>query len=75
MCQHRRYAGPARPGLNRHRRTIMLAVLFPVTIVPALAFWMMAGVGAARLLRAIRAFNLTMAALLVASVVGLLREA
>ena len=35
MCQHRRYAGPARPGLNRHRRTIMLAVLFPVTIVPA----------------------------------------
>ncbi len=56
----------------------MLAAIFLVVIGPTLAFWTMTGVGAARLLRtarAIRAFNLTMAGLLVASVVGLLREA
>lgn len=55
----------------------MLAVIFLVTILPSIAFWTVTGVGAARLLRtarAIRAFNLTMAGLLVASVVGLLRE-
>jgi len=58
-------------------QTITLAVLFLVTIIPALAFWTMTGVGAARLLRtvrAMRAFNVAMASLLVASVVPLLRE-
>lgn len=58
--------------------TAMLAAIFLVAILPALAFWTMTGVGAARLLRTtrrIRAFNLAMASLLVASVVGLLREA
>ena len=56
----------------------MLAAIFLVVILPALAFWTMTGVGAARLLRTtrrIRAFNLAMASLLVGSVVGLLREA
>lgn len=54
-----------------------LAAIFLVTIIPAIAFWTMTGVGAARLLRTVRgvrAFNLAMASLLVAAVVPLLRE-
>lgn len=55
----------------------LLAAIFLAAIVPAIAFWTLTGVGAARLLRtarSLRAFNLTMASLLVASLVPLLRE-
>jgi threonine/homoserine/homoserine lactone efflux protein len=55
----------------------LLAAIFFVTVALAVAFWTMTGVGAARLLRtarSVRAFNLTMASLLVASLVPLLRE-
>lgn len=54
-----------------------LAVVFLVVTFPATALWTGVGVGAARLLRsprALRAFNLAMAALLVASLLPLLRE-
>lgn len=58
-------------------QTIGLALIFLVATFPAVAFWTMTGVGAARLLRTargLRAFNLTMAALLVASLLMLLYE-
>ncbi len=54
-----------------------LAIVFLVVTLPAVAFWTSVGVGAARVLRsprALRLFNLAMAALLVASLVPLLRE-
>jgi threonine/homoserine/homoserine lactone efflux protein len=49
---------------------VFLAVTFPIT-----AAWTMVGVGVSRLLstrRALRRFNLTMAALLVASLISVL---
>ncbi len=58
-------------------QAVVLAAIFLVVTVPSLAFWTMTGVGAARLLRTgrgLRAFNLAMSALLVASLVPLLRE-
>ena len=54
----------------------LLAAIFLVIILPATALWTLIGVGAARLLRTPRAlhrFNLAMAALLVASLLPLLR--
>ena len=54
-----------------------LAVVFLVVTLPTIAFWTSVGVGAARVLRsprALRLFNLAMAALLVASLLPLLRE-
>lgn len=54
----------------------LLAAIFLVIILPATALWTLIGVGAARLLRtprALRRFNLAMAALLVASLLPLLR--
>jgi threonine/homoserine/homoserine lactone efflux protein len=54
----------------------LLAAIFLVIILPAAALWTLIGVGAARLLRtprALRRFNLAMAALLVASLLPLLR--
>lgn len=65
-------------GSSALLKAVSLAAIFLVVILPTIAFWTMTGVGAARLLRtarAMRAFNLTMAALLVASLVPLLREA
>lgn len=59
-------------------QTLVLAALFLVMTLASVAFWTMTGVGAARLLRtgrALRAFNLAMAALLVLSLLPLLRDA
>ena len=56
---------------------LALAAIFLVATLPCTAFWTLTGVGAARLLhtqRSLRAFNLAMAALLVASLVTLVRE-
>ncbi len=53
----------------------LLAVVFAAVTLPCLAIWTALGVGAARLLRTpgkLRAFNVAMAALLVASLVPLL---
>ncbi len=58
-------------------QALALALIFLVATVPATVFWTMTGVGAARLLRterAMRGFNLAMAALLVASLAPLLLE-
>lgn len=55
----------------------VLAVLFLAVCIPSLAFWTAVGVGAGRLLRSkrsLRWFNLTMAALLIASLVPVLTE-
>lgn len=57
-------------------QTLLLAVIFAIVTLPTLALWTMTGVGAARLLRsaqAIRAFNIVMAVLLVASLLPLIR--
>ncbi len=65
-------------GSSALPKAAALAAIFFVVILPALAFWTLTGVGAARVLRtarAMRTFNLAMASLLVASVVPLLREA
>ncbi len=54
-----------------------LAAIFLLVSVPSTAVWTMAGVGASRLLRTparVRAFNVVLAGLLVASLVPLLRE-
>jgi threonine/homoserine/homoserine lactone efflux protein len=56
-------------------QAVVLAAIFALVILPSTALWTAAGVGAARLLRtprALRAFNLAMAALLVGSLVPLL---
>ncbi len=58
-------------------QTLGLAAIFLVVTLPAVAFWTVTGVGAARLLRTergLRAFNGAMAALLVLSLLPLLRE-
>ena len=58
-------------------QTAALAALFLVVTLPTVALWTGVGVGAARVLRsprALRRFNLAMAALLVASLASLLRE-
>jgi threonine/homoserine/homoserine lactone efflux protein len=59
------------------RQSLGLAAIFLVVTMPAVAFWTLTGVGAARLLRterSLRAFNWAMAALLVLSLLPLLRE-
>ncbi len=59
-------------------QSMILAAIFVVLTWPVLAFWTMTGVGAARVLRTergLRAFNYVMAALLVASLLPVLREA
>jgi len=56
-------------------QAVMLAVIFLIVTFPLVAGWTLVGVGAARLLqtrRALRLFNLAMAALLVASLVPML---
>ena len=61
---------------NFTAQAVVLAAIFLMVTVPTLAFWTMTGVGAARLLRtgrALRAFNLVMAGLLVVSLLPLLR--
>jgi threonine/homoserine/homoserine lactone efflux protein len=58
-------------------QVVTLSVLFLAVCVPCLTLWTAMGAGAARLLRGergLRAFNLTMAALLIASLVPLLTE-
>ena len=58
-------------------QSLLLALIFVVVTLPAVAFWTMTGVGAARLLRterSLRVFNLVMAALLVLSLLPLLRD-
>ena len=58
-------------------QSLLLAIIFVVVTLPAVAFWTMTGVGAARLLRterSLRAFNLAMAALLILSLLPLLRD-
>lgn len=55
----------------------VLALIFLVVTLPTTAFWTLTGVGAARLLRTergLRAFNIGMAALLVASLLMLIAE-
>ncbi len=62
---------------NLTLQAVVLAAIFVTVTVPSLAFWTMTGVGAARVLRtgrALRAFNLAMAALLVVSLLLLLRD-
>jgi threonine/homoserine/homoserine lactone efflux protein len=64
-------------GGNVALQASLLAMLFVAVCIPSLAFWTTVGVGAGRLLRsprALRWFNLTMAALLVASLVPVLVE-
>ncbi|MEX2650649.1 MAG: LysE family translocator [Alphaproteobacteria bacterium] len=61
-------------GETAFGRALVLAVVFFVTCVPSTALWTGVGVGAARLLRTergLRAFNLALAALLVASLATL----
>lgn len=56
-------------------RALVLAVVFLVVTLPITAFWTMVGVGVSRVFttrRALRAFNITMACLLVASLVSVL---
>jgi threonine/homoserine/homoserine lactone efflux protein len=56
-------------------QALVLALVVFVATLPSVAFWTLVGVGAARMLRtrrAVRAFNLAMAALLVASLLPLL---
>ena len=63
-------------GLTLLVQAILLAAIFLVIILPTIAVWTLIGVGAARVLRtprALRRFNLAMAALLVASLLPLLR--
>ena len=58
-------------------QALALAAIFVIAALPAVSFWTMTGVGAARLLRTpgrLRAFNLVMAALLVASLIPVLRD-
>ncbi len=57
--------------------SLALAAIFVAATLPSTALWTMTGVGAARLLRSergLRGFNLAMAALLVASLLPLLRS-
>ena len=57
-------------------QAVVLAAIFLVIILPTIALWTLVGVGAARVLRterALRRLNLAMAALLVASLLPLLR--
>lgn len=63
-------------GLALVWQTALLGAIFLVVTLPITAGWTLVGVGAARLLRtprALRAFNLAMAALLVASLLPMLR--
>jgi threonine/homoserine/homoserine lactone efflux protein len=58
-------------------QALLLATVFLIVIVPTLSFWTLTGVGAAHVLqsdRALRAFNMAMAALLLASLLPLLLE-
>ncbi len=57
-------------------QSLLLALIFVLVTFPAVAFWTLTGVGAARLFRggrSLRAFNLVMAALLVLSLLPVLR--
>ena len=61
-------------GGDTRRETLVIVAVFAVVTVPAIAFWAAFGVGVGRLLRsdrALRVFNWTMAALLVASLAQL----
>jgi threonine/homoserine/homoserine lactone efflux protein len=61
-----------RPSLVR---ALILAGVFLTVTFPITAFWTMVGVGVSRVLtttRALRRFNMTMAALLIASLVSVL---
>jgi threonine/homoserine/homoserine lactone efflux protein len=63
------------PGGNVLVETLIIAGAFLVVAPPTLGFWAAVGRGAARLLRterALRAFNVTMALLLVTSLVPML---
>lgn len=56
-------------------RALFLALVFLVVTLPITAFWTMVGVGVSRVLttqRALRGFNVTMALLLVASLISVL---
>jgi threonine/homoserine/homoserine lactone efflux protein len=64
-------------GLALMGQTALLGAIFLVVTLPLVAGWTLVGVGAARLLRtrrALRLFNLAMAALLVASLLPMLRQ-
>ena len=64
-------------GERRFDQAMALAVIFAVVCLPCVLFWTSIGAGVARLLkseRALRRFDLTMAALLVASLLPLLFE-
>jgi threonine/homoserine/homoserine lactone efflux protein len=64
-------------GLELIGQTALLGAIFLVVTLPLVAGWTLVGVGAARLLRtrrALRLFNLAMAALLVASLLPMLRQ-
>lgn len=57
--------------------TLALAALFGIVALPCIGVWTLIGVGTAKVLRtrrAVRLFNLAMAALLVASLIPALRE-
>jgi threonine/homoserine/homoserine lactone efflux protein len=63
------------PGAGMVVQAVLLALIFVAVTFPIVAGWTLVGVGAARLLRtrrALRAFNLAMAALLVASLLPML---
>lgn len=60
------------PGGDLPRQVLTLALIFAVVCLPCLGFWAIVGAGASRMLRTpgrMRAFNVAMAVLLVASVV------
>ncbi len=67
------YTDIASPGFLT--QALLLAAVAFVATLPSVAFWTLVGVGAARVLRtrrAVRAFNLVMAALLAASLLPIL---
>ena len=65
------------PGVGQGWQAAALGAIFVAVSLPVTAVWTGLGIGAARVLRTprkLRAFNVAMATLLVASVVGLLAE-
>jgi threonine/homoserine/homoserine lactone efflux protein len=63
------------PGMGMIVQAVLLALIFVAVTLPVVAAWTLVGVGAARLMRtrrALRLFNLAMAALLAASLLPML---
>lgn len=71
------FAGPGKAGGGAWAAALPLALIFGLAAIFSTTLWTMMGVGAARLLRtarAVRSFNVVMAALLVLSLIPVLVE-